>query len=293
MLSISSNTQGLITRLSELVKNLKYLDSLKNNSQINVEKINFVTPLSIAPVAASINSKNLKYNFVNKNSSYLQTICFPEGIDKIEQITNQKTYLPIIHLILKNLEKTALSNLLGKLHMTYLDLLKANIIADKKFLELITNNTFGFLLGEMLDNIEEHSKAENIYLFAQYWKKLNACEICIIDDGVGIFESLKKAGRDVKDHMDALKQVLETGLSSKTEFGDIKRGTGIRNTRLAITNKDIHGEFLIITGNAAFMHSATEGSRFVNLTDYRYQGTIVMLRLNEPPSKFNLYNYVR
>ncbi len=128
----------------------------------------------------------------------------------------------------------------------------------------------------MLDNIEEHSRAKNVYLFAQYWKKLNACEVCIIDDGVGIFESLKKARRDIKDHMDALKQVLETGLSSKTEFGDIKRGTGIRNTRLAITNKDIHGEFLIITGNAAFMHSATEGARF-----YHHLNSIYTIMLDK------------
>lgn len=93
--------------------------------------------------------------------------------------------------------------------------------------------------------------------------------------------------------MDALREILNTGLSAKNEFGDTKRGTGLRNTRLAITNKVLKGEFLIASGNAAFFQSAEVGGKFGHLTDYEWRGTILMLRINRPMSRFNLYDYVR
>ncbi|MEA2098272.1 MAG: hypothetical protein U9P70_04355 [Patescibacteria group bacterium] len=145
----------------------------------------------------------------------------------------------------------------------------------------------------MLDNIEEHSIAKNVYLFAQYWPKINTCEVCILDDGQGIFESLKNAGRNVENSEDALRKILETGLSAKTDFGDTKRATGIKNTRTALTNKEINGEFLIMSGDSIFLDSANHHEQFIKLTKYFWNGTIVVLRLTRPISQFNLYNYVK
>jgi hypothetical protein len=283
-----------VYRLKELIDNLRYLASQNNNSVIKIAQISFVTPLSITPVSAIIDKKNLKHNYLEENSSYLKTIYFPEGVSDIDKITARKTYLPIIHLCLENFQQEEdIIRQLSTLHTKYLDLLKMNIVADQRFLELITNNTFGLLLGEIFDNIEEHSNAKNVYLFAQYWAKNNACEICVLDDGQGLFGSLKNAGREVENHKDALRKILETGLSAKTEFGSIKRATGIKNIRAAITNKEINGEFLIVSGNVAFLHSASHGEKFVTLSNYTWNGTIIIMRINRPVSQFNLYNYVK
>ncbi|MBU3925446.1 hypothetical protein KJ854_05975 [Patescibacteria group bacterium] len=282
-----------ISRIKELIYNLQYLEDYKEKSKIGIDKIDFVTPLSITPVAAVINKKQLKYSYNGENILYLKTIRFPDGVKEIDKISAQKTYFPIIHLGLKSLSKTDIANQLGLLHTKYLDLIKNNIIADQRFLELVTNNTFGLLLGEIFDNIEEHSDAENVYLFGQYWPKTNACEICVLDDGQGIHKSLIKAGRNVKDSEDALRKILETGLSAKTEFGSIKRATGIKNIRSAIINKEINGEFLIMSGDSIFLDSAIQGEKFIKLTKYFWDGTIITLRLNRPISKYNLYNYVK
>jgi hypothetical protein len=145
----------------------------------------------------------------------------------------------------------------------------------------------------MIDNIDEHSNAQNIYLFAQYDAEGDYCEVCLSDDGVGLLGSLKDAGREVLDSNDAMRKILGSGLSAKTEHGDIKRGTGIRYTRLAITNKEINGEFLIMSGDSVFLHTAADGEIFINFKDYFWQGTIVMIKLYKPVSKFNLYRYVR
>lgn len=282
-----------ISRIKELIYNLRYLMGCEEKSKIGIDRIDFVTPLSITPVAAVINKKHLKYSYNGENISYLKTIRFPDGVKKIDKISAQKTYFPIIRLVLKNLSKADISRRLGQLHTKYLDLIKSNIIADQRFLELITNNTFGLLLGEIFDNIEEHSEAENVYLFAQYWFKTNACEICVLDDGQGIYKSLRKAGRNVKDSEDALRKILETGLSAKTEFGIIKRATGIKNIRSAIINKEINGEFFIMSGDSIFLDSAIQGEKFIKLTKYFWNGTIATLRLNRPVSRYNLYNYVK
>lgn len=293
MIKISSVFDTAL-RLRELIDNLRYLASQDNNSVIKIKQISFATPLSIAPIAAIINKKNLRYYYQKENASYLKTIYFPEGVSEIDKIVSRKTYLPIIRLCLENFQqKKDITHQLSALHTKYLDLLKINIVADQRFLELITNNTFGFLLGEMFDNIEEHSNAKNVYLFAQYWAKSNECEICILDDGQGLFGSLKNAGRNVKNDKDALQKILEIGLSAKTEFGSIKRATGIKNTRAAITNREINGEFFIMSGNVAFLHSARQGEKFFILSNYSWNGTIITMRINRPISQFNLYNYVK
>lgn len=292
MISILSQSDT-VRRIRELNENLLYLNSLPEGSIVNIHKIDFVTPLSIIPIASIINKKKLICNYKGENASYLHVIRFPQGTKELLNQGLRKTYIPIIHFQLCNLSQQEISRLLNELHSKFLNLLRINIIADERFIELITNNTFGFVLGEMMDNIEEHSSAQNMYLHSRYWNKSNSCEVCLVDDGDGLLGSLRKAGRDVHDSNEALRRILETGLSAKTEYGDIKQGTGIKYTRLALTNKEINGEFFIMSGNAAFLHSAQIGEIFINFDRYFWQGTIVMMRFNKPISSFNLYNYVR
>lgn len=282
-----------INRLKELINNLLYLDSAEPKTCVHVDKIDFVTPFSITPIASMLNKKELSHDYEGDKKSYLETIYFPDGLDRLEAIPLQKTFLPIIHLNIEGLDKTTLSERMGLLLTKYMDLVRTKVVADQRFIELITNNTFGFLLGEMLDNIEEHSEARNIYLCAQYWSKINSCEVCILDDGKGLYQSLKDAGRDVKDSQDAIKKILETGLSAKNEFGDIKRGTGIRHTRAAITSRELNGEYLIISGNGAYLHSAKEGEQFIKFSKYYWNGVIIMMKFNKPEVRFNLYDYVK
>jgi hypothetical protein len=184
------------------------------------------------------------------------------------------------------------SGQIDSLHSHFLDLIDRNVIADPVFIERVKKNTFGFLLGEMFDNVKEHSSAENLYLLAQYWRANNSCEICVLDDGQGVYGSLSAAHRDVLDSHDAIKKVLEEGLSAKDEFGSVKRATGIRNTRKALTNRDIDGEFLLLSGDSAFLHSSREGEKLIRLQNFVWNGTIIMLKINCPERIFDMYKYV-
>lgn len=49
----------------------------------------------------------------------------------------------------------------------------------------------------------------------------------------------------------------------------------------------------LININTVFLRTSADGGIFVNFKDYFWQGTVVMIKLNKPVSKFNLYKYVR
>ncbi len=284
------NTTG---KIKKLIDKLRYIDELKPKGNIAIERQSFITPVYILPIATAINNKKLKVSFTG-DTSYLETICFPKGISDLNSSRYLGgTYFPIVNVSLHDLSYEKSAECVDALHSKYLDLLQNNIIANKEFLKLIKKSTFGFLLGEMTTNVAEHASASNIYVFAQYWLQSNSCEICLLDNGQGVFGSLREAGREVKDSHDALDKVLKEGLSASDEHGDIKRGTGIRNTRKALVNKEINGEFFIMSGNSAFLHSSQAGERFFTLQNYSWQGTIIMLRINNPLRSFNMYKYVR
>ena len=174
-----------------------------------------------------------------------------------------------------------------------LQLLTRNLIADKEFVRLVTDNTFGLLLGEMGDNVREHAEAHSVMVFAQYWSSSNECEICLVDDGQGISGSLSRAGREFTGDLDALQKVIEHQLSAKDESGEMKRGTGIRNTRSVLASNEIAGEFSIVSGNAAYACYGPGQEQLLDLGDYRWGGTIVTMRVKKPKAPFPFYDYVR
>lgn len=222
----------------------------------------------------------------------MRTIKFPEGVPFDTDEYQNKTYIPIIHLTVSSSSKLWLSEQLSQLHEHFLELLRSNIIADPTFIQFVTDTTLGFLVGGTLDNIEEHANAKNIYIFAQYWQKNNSCEICILDDGDGLFGSLKNAGRDVIDSLDAVNKIIERGLSAKTGDPDSIRGTGIKNMKDSLINQEIKGEFILISGNAGFYQSS-QNEQLITIRDYFWKGTILAMKINKPLMVFNMYRYVK
>lgn len=289
------DTSSTLNRLTELKKNLTYLDSQDDGSVIRIGKMAFITPLSITPIAYKISKKGLSYNYQGENRSYLETVFFPEGITDSRMILSysNRTYIPILCVHTASLGPQELTNQLNQLHSIFLQLIRTNVIADPEFIQLITDQTIGFVVSEIFDNIEQHAKASNMFIFAQYWRSNHTCEICILDDGIGIYHSLKKAGRAVQSSFDAIKQVIESGMSSKIKFVDSIRGTGVKNVRAALANRELNGEFMIVSGNAGFLHGASFGEKLLNFAEYSWNGTIVMMRFSKPTTPFNLYKYVK
>ena len=288
MLNIG-NDSAPFNRLRELLVNLKYLQSLEKDSLVDIGTFNFVTPFSITPLAGEINRNNLR---IDLDNSYCKVICFPKGIENVDDLDqyNNKTYLPIFHADLENDFR-----FLDQVASSYVKLIIRNMNStDQAFMSNLSVNALASMVGELMDNIKQHSKAKNAYIFGQYYPKDNSLEFCIYDDGEGIYSSLLKAGRPVKDNLDALKQVIESHLSAKDVEGEEKRGTGIKNTRKLINNDIVRGDFVIASGNAGYIesNSVEELKQYYGLTTAQIYGTLVVCRLSKPLSKINMYDYV-
>ncbi|MBI4081410.1 MAG: hypothetical protein HY423_02240 [Candidatus Lambdaproteobacteria bacterium] len=302
ILTIQTNSYSpLIGRISELVTNLTTLESAERRTSVEL-LTQFVTPLAITPLAHPFCERELNWICdLPSVRAYLETVSFPCGRGIDERRQPGASYFPIVHVSLAGVPPEEKYRRFEVLHNLYLDLLKNNIndldpLKNKKtgreFLTLTTASTFGFLLGEIGTNVNEHADASDVYLFAQYWPKVDACELCLVDNGRGLCGSLLAAGRKVTDDLDAIRKVVTDGLSSKYESGQLARGTGIRNTIRLLTNQVVNGEFAIISGKAGYVCSPPGTLTFVEFGSFAWQGTIVHMRLKRPTRQVSIYDHI-
>lgn len=143
---------------------------------------------------------------------------------------------------------------------------------------------FGYLIREIIRNIEEHSEAESIWIAGQYWPSRRTVEIAILDEGIGIKNSLirNRYYKDyIEDDLDALVLALEPGVSrtysktkKTTESVWDNSGYGLYMTSSLCTS--LGGDFLICSGEKAILLEAN-GHEVVNTN---FNGTAIRMRLN-------------
>ncbi|MEX2403971.1 MAG: hypothetical protein WD625_07545, partial [Balneolales bacterium] len=248
----------------------------------------FVKPISVVPLAIVARQKELKFL---DNTSYLKTIEFPDGQEISGFTTNGDTYFPLTRADLLALDSSEREKKLRDLSDKYGCLLK-NQITDKDFKKRIGRNVSHLLISEMIDNIYEHAMAENAYIFSQYWQGIESCEICLADNGMGIYNSLSKAQRNVTSDLDAVEQVIKNCLSAKDEYGSQKRGTGIRNTIKLLSNKELKGFFCVISGSSGYFIDSDNRNYFLDLENLKWSGTIINMGFKKPTTKINIYDYI-
>jgi len=119
-----------------------------------------------------------------------------------------------------------------------------------KFPESLHNAIF-YLLGELADNIDQHSNFSHVSIIAHYNKNKKEINICIFDDGITIPGAFEARSIFIKNDSDALKQALE-GKSTKKEEG---RGTGLRTSK-KLVEEGLRGDFFTIS-RKGFIHKDT------------------------------------
>ena len=74
-----------------------------------------------------------------------------------------------------------------------------------------------YLLREAIRNIPEHAGTNEIWLCGQYWRNRNLAEIAILDEGIGVYNSLSqnRIHRNyITTNEDALRWALKPGVST-------------------------------------------------------------------------------
>ena len=219
--------------------------------------------------------------------SYLGHLGFFNFIDvpfgkAIGEATGNNRYIPITKLTYSDLmlEVSPPYKLLRHVIMEEAEKL-AVVLAPEESDEASTV-TLAYALREIIRNVFEHSKASEAFLCGQKWSN-DRVEIAIIDQGIGIFNSLKNAF-GIKKPVDALELAIEPAISrttgpkgDKNEHGNSGYGLYVLS-RLGLE----YGKFLLGSGDGC-LRMDKNGTA---IDEFSYKGTLVGLRLTAHPENF-------
>ena len=280
---------------SELGDKMLNLDLLSNSGYekitFDLSKLKFVTPSGLCYLIASIQTLT---NIIGKENF---DIIMPNNNSTNNYLTRMN-FLETLGLKDDNyINKNDCSNRLIELQK-----ISMTDRCDWQITENLTNvlesqlpvNNQGILkavsyaIGEIVDNTLRHSQSPiGGYICAQTYPNKNKLEICIIDCGIGIVESLKVENDVHKEKISKFKSdsefiqySIEKGVTSKTQqkFGE----TGHSGEGLFFTSefiKENNGRMKVISDNGMLLIDSKVGIQ-LSETQHHWQGTIVMLEFN-------------
>ncbi len=120
-------------------------------------------------------------------------------------------------------------------------------------------DVMSYSLRELIRNVAEHSGSKAVWYAAQYWKATNAVEVVLLDNGIGVLESLNQNPDYIfAEDKDAIQAAILPSVSSKVRKGgkttidpyDVWQNTGYG---LYVVSRicRILGSLLIASGSSA------------------------------------------
>jgi hypothetical protein len=249
----------------------------------------------IVSLAKSLIEKGCKVEFVNPKDAtlltYLDTISFPNGVDfagsSSEAINRNlmrfhtKTYLPIICFPTSLGDAVVREQIMTAIGTIFRNQLKL----DGKIFQAIS-----YMVGELAQNIIDHSQSPQGLIHAQYYPNKNYMDLCIADWGKGIFQSYIDSGKfKPKDNVEALEYAVK-GRSTKNI--PESRGFGLSTSRDMLVN-GLGGRFFVLSGDTFFLELPNEAEKLVQTKGLDYKGCYVALRIpTQGAEKFDFYKFV-
>ncbi len=248
---------------------LKTKNCIKNNGKIDFSSYKFIDPILIILLFDYITNNNVKYIKPNSDTTAEYIDFIINNYNKLNQITNS-SYIPISSLTQKNL-------------YTMTEKLE-NILKQKFSIE--NANVFNYIIGELFDNITNHSKSLTNYISAQYFKNLGF-EICVYDNGIGIPGSFKNSNIDFSNDSQAIKMALN---GQSTKKGN-EHGFGLSSiNKLLLENET---ESIIASGKGIYYSKSKDIKFYEADKSNSMTGTFIAIifKNREEFNSLNLYNY--
>ena len=257
--------------------------------------VTFLHPFFLAPLSIYKNTSGKDIECINiplRIQSYLNSICFDrmlhfgsekrEDVEAVMQKYIDKTYLPLCSFAMTDANKDTFGSIIQSV------LMKQAGIAQG-------GSSLSYLISELLDNIYEHSRSKNGYVFSQYLEREGVIDLCIADRGITIAGSFQQAGL-YQDEIDgseteALKLANE-GYSTKNRPEAENRGYGISTSKEMLV-VGMKGAFFMFSGGA--FHRYENGANdYIDLRNlFRWQGTVILMRIPVVlPDGFNYIDYL-
>lgn len=261
----------------------------------DLSNVSFFHPFFLAPLV--IYKQRCEKNVVCINrpnciTGYLDLVYFEKpllvnGDANMKEMLEpyiSKTYLPVCQFDLQKSNIDDLQSILQKI-------IRKQSGADYRIVTPLS-----YLLGELIDNMNEHSRGKHGYIFSQYLKKEKCINLVLADDGITVFGSYVNAKKYLDEidgnEAEALRLANE-GKSTKNLPDAENRGYGISSSKEMLSD-GLHGSFFMLSGGA-FHRYDSSGSVFVKLPSTIYwDGTIILMRIPvEVPVDFDYSKYTR
>ncbi len=151
---------------------------------------------------------------------------------------------------------------------------------DNKELQLLLT----YLIREILRNTPEHACTEEMWICGQYWNSSKVAEIAIVDEGIGIYESIRKnrLHREyITDNLSAIQWAIKAGISQsfapsqKQKDDDEWANSGFGLYMVSQICKSLNGNFALIS-NGDFLHS---NNHRISMGRTSFHGTAIRIRI--------------
>lgn len=153
----------------------------------------------------------------------------------------------------------------------YIDSISQQIVCEKDIIDSLI-----WCINEVMDNVLTHSKCDYGYVMAQLHANNKHIALCIVDTGIGIFNTLKSSSHHPKTPIDALSLCIQEGV------GDGEgQGNGLFGLHQII--KFNEGRLRITSGPAALEFKANQEPKpytRMKYLDREHHGVIVDFQID-------------
>lgn len=146
-----------------------------------------------------------------------------------------------------------------------------------------------YIIGELSDNIDEHSQFTFASLMAQYFPRKEHLDIAVFDNGVTIPFLFEK--NNIKFDKDSQAILKAVSGEITTKKGEEMRGFGLKSCK-DIAIEEIKGELNIISRRGALVLKSKQKPQLYDFDSISLKGTFLYFRLDTPKTKVNIYPYV-
>ena len=169
--------------------------------------------------------------------------------------------------------------------------LESTIYANLNTTPINIINGLRYVIGEIIDNVTQHSKSNNGYIYPYINHEEGYIEVAIADCGIGLLGSYNANNDyDICSDIEAI-QAANRGISTKNLPNAENRGFGIVTSKRMII-EGLKGAYVMISGNALSLKGSSL-TQFLQLApEIRFDGTIVIFRMPLKANDFNYINYI-
>jgi hypothetical protein len=255
--------------VQEYMKFCRIREKSKTTNIIDLSSCSWFYPTSLLPLA----------NFLRDNMRSMEYISPPDNVSNYISIIMERSFLEgSTYIPITNLPKNGsqIKDILNNLRTIY-----------DNGEDYGGANCFNYLIGELIDNVYEHSEFSTAWVMAQKYINKRFVEISILDDGISIPGCFEKHDAYFSDDCIAIASAIN-GKSTK----DDGRGFGLGSS-VKLYVDGLGGELLLVSRNGALYKNRDKELGYTTGNAYQLHGTLISIRVPYPVLQIdNIYDYI-